>query len=166
MKGAAFVMVALSAAACGGASAGASRIAPEYDKKTGQLQLLKYDANGNGKVDTWSYMQGVRILRIEIDNDEDGKMDRWEYYDAGQKLERVGLSTRGDGKAMRTEWYELDRLKRAEEDTDADGRTDKWETYESGHLTAVAFDAMHRGTPDRRLVYGPDGSVRVEVDDR
>jgi len=27
---------------------------PEYDKKTGKQQLLKYDSNGNGKIDTWS----------------------------------------------------------------------------------------------------------------
>jgi len=28
----------------------------------------------------------------------------------------------------------------------------------------VAFDTRHRGAPDRRLVYGADGAVRVEVD--
>jgi len=132
------------------------------DTKTGKLQLLKYDSNGNGTVDTWSYMDGVRILRIEIDADEDGKLDRWEHYGADQKLEKVGLSPSGDGKATRTEWHEQDVLVRAEEDTDEDGRTDKWETYENGRLTAVAFDTLHRGTPDRRLIYGPDGSVRVD----
>ncbi|OFV93278.1 MAG: hypothetical protein A3G76_12025 [Acidobacteria bacterium RIFCSPLOWO2_12_FULL_65_11] len=151
--------------ACGSAAEPArARIAPEYDTKTGKLQLLKYDSNGNGTVDTWSYMDGVRILRIEIDADEDGKLDRWEHYGADQKLEKVGLSPSGDGKATRTEWHEQDVLVRAEEDTDEDGRTDKWETYENGRLTAVAFDTLHRGTPDRRLIYGPDGSVRVEVD--
>jgi hypothetical protein len=30
----------------------------------------------------------------------------------------------------------------------------------------VAFDTQHRGAPDRRLVYGSGGSVRVEVDAR
>ena len=34
------------------------------DNKT-NAHLLKYDSNGNGKVDTWSYMDGARIVRIE-----------------------------------------------------------------------------------------------------
>ena len=76
----------------------ATNIEPVYDQLTGKLQLLKYDSNGNGKVDTWSYMDGTRILRIEIDKDEDGKLDRWEYYDANQKLERTGTSRANDGK--------------------------------------------------------------------
>ena len=163
MKSALCVALMLAAVACGGEPVRASRIAPEYDKQTGKLQLLKYDSNGNGKVDTWSYMDGGRVLRIEIDKDEDGRIERWEYYGADQKLERVGLSTGGDGKATRTEWYEQDAIKRAEEDTDEDGHVDKWETYEHGRLSSVAFDTLHKGTADRRLVYAEDGSVRVEI---
>ena len=165
------------------------RIEPVYDKQTGRLQLLKYDSNGNGKVDTWSYMDGTRVLRIEIDKDEDGKVDRWEYYDGNQKLEKTGtsrandgkedawlytgpdgsivrveFSTKRDGKATRTEYYEKDALLRAEEDSDDDGKIDKWETYEGGRLAVAAFDTMHRGTPDRRLIHGADGSARLEVD--
>jgi len=164
-------------------------IEPVYDKTTGKLQLLKYDASGRGKVDTWAYMDGTRVLRIEIDEDGDGKIDRWEYYTADQKLERTGfsragdgkedawsyagpdgsivridLSTKRDGKITRTEYYERNALVRAEEDTDEDGKIDKWETYDAGRLASVAFDTLHRGAPDRRLVYGADGSVRLEVD--
>ena len=159
--GAAFL---LAATACGGAAQPpGTRIAPEYDIKTGKLNLLKYDANRNGAVDTVSYMDGARILRIEIDADEDGQIDRWEYYGADQKLERVALATNGDGKPTRTEWYEAEVVVRAEEDENQDGRTDKWETYENGRLASVAFDTTHRGTPDRRIVYAADGSARVEA---
>ncbi len=165
------------------------RISPEYDKTTGKLQLLKYDSNGNGKVDTWSYMDGARVLRIEIDKNEDGLIDRWEYYGADQKIERVGssrandgkedawsytgpdgsigrieVSTRRDGKVTRIEHYEHDKLVTAEEDSDEDGKIDKWETYDRDHLASIAFDTQHRGTADRRLVYGPNGTTRVEVD--
>ena len=62
-------------------------ITPEYDKTSGKLQLLKFDSNNDGKIDTWSYMDGARVVRIEIDRDGDGKIDRWEYYDAAGKLE-------------------------------------------------------------------------------
>ncbi len=165
------------------------RITPEYDENTGKLRLLKYDSNGNGKIDTWSYMDGARVIRIEIDSDEDGKIDRWEYYDAQQHLEKVGLSRAGDGKedawsfnrpdgsldrievsthrdgkVNRIERYQQNRLASAEEDDDGDGAFDKWETYDGDRLASVAFDTQHRGTPDRRLVYSADGAARMEFD--
>ena len=33
-------------------------------------------------------MDGARIVRVEIDKDEDGKIDRWEYYGPDQKIEK------------------------------------------------------------------------------
>lgn len=176
-------------AACRARTAEDTRITASYDSKTGRLALLKYDSNGDGRPDTYSYMNGTRFLRIEIDADEDGKIDRWEYYDEAQKLEKVGVSragdgkqdawlffgpdgsihhvdrsTRGDGRPNRKEFYEGGLLVSAEEDSDADGRADKWETWEGARLTAVAFDLARRGTPDRRIVYGADGSARLEID--
>ena len=165
------------------------RIVPEYDKATGRLQLLKYDSNGDGKVDTWSYMDGPRIVRIEIDKDGDGTVDRWEYYTPDQKIEKIGfsrandgkedawsyagpdgsvvridVSAKRDGKVTRIERYEQNHLVAAEEDTDGDGSIDKWETYDGARLASVAFDTEHRGRAGRRLVYLADGSARVEVD--
>lgn len=162
-----------------------------YDKKTGRLEQLKYDSNGDGKFDTFSYMDGPSILRIEIDQDEDGKIDRWEYYGPGQTLERVGFSRAHNGVADawqylergmvtrvemsgspanetpridRIEYYEHGAVVRVEEDTDHDGTIDKWETYSGDRLSSVAFDDAHRGTPTRRIVYGIDGSARIEID--
>lgn len=168
---------------------GAKRIEPVYDPKTGKLQLLKYDSNGNGAIDTWSYMDGARAVRIDIDSDEDGKIDRWEYYGPNQQIEKIGfsrakdgkedawsfpgaagsierveISTRRDGKITRVEHFQADRVVAAEEDSDEDGRIDKWETYEGDRLASVAFDTLHRGTADRRLIYGADGTARLEVD--
>jgi hypothetical protein len=179
----------LSVPGCGGGSRQSKQIEPVYDKQTGRLRLLKYDSRNEGRPDTFSYMDGARVLKIEIDQDGDGKIDRWEYYDADQKLEKVGfsrgrdgkedawsyaapdgsiaridISTRRDGKVTRVEYYEHDQLVRAEEDTDEDGRTDKWETYDSGRLSSVSFDLVHRGSAGRRLIYGANGSARVEVD--
>ena len=167
------------------------RIEPVYNKKSGRLEELKYDSNGDGRFDTFSYMDGTTILRIEIDQNEDGKIDRWEYYGPGKVLERVGFSraqngvedawqyfdragaltrvemaaTRGKNGPLidRIEYYEHGVLTRAEEDTDHDGTMDKWETYDGDRLAAVAFDDLHRGTPTRKLLYGADGSARIEV---
>src|SRR5581483_10429930 len=92
------LLVLALACGCGRSRPAATNIQPVYDKTTGKLTLLKYDSDGDGKVDTWSYMDGRRIVRIEIDKDEDGKIDRWEYYDAAQHLEKVGFSRANDGK--------------------------------------------------------------------
>ena len=183
----AFALVAASA--CQQSPASAKKIEPTYNKKSGRLELLRYDSDGDGKFDTFSYMDGARIVRIEIDRNEDGIIDRWEYYGPGQKLAKIGfsragdgvedawsypnaggiidrieISTNRDGKANRTEHYDGALMVRAEEDTDGDGKPDKWETYDGLRLASVAFDTTHRGTPDRRLIYGADGNVRLEVD--
>lgn len=186
---AAILAFALIIGACSHGPSGSKQITPEYDAATGKLKLLKYDSNNDGKIDTWSYMDGSRVVRIEIDKDEDGKLDRWEYYGEDQKLEKVGfsrsndgkedawsyaapdgsivridVSTRRDGKVSRVEHYQAGKLASAEEDSDGDGVFDKWENYDGERLAMVAFDTMHRGKADRRLVYGANGSARVEVD--
>ena len=175
--------------ACGRATPEpAKKLEPTYNKQTGRLELLRYDSDGDGRFDTFSYMDGARILRIEIDRNEDGKIDRWEYYGPDRRLEKVGFSRGQDGvedawsyfdangaverieistkrnrKVDRIEHYEKGALVRAEEDGDGDGRFDKWETYDGERLASVAFDTMRRGTPDRRLIYNEDGTVRVET---
>jgi hypothetical protein len=159
-----------------------------YDEQTGHLRELTYDANKNGKPDGIAYMDGTRVLRVELDKDEDGKVERWEYYGADQTLEKVGfskandgrvdhwayraadgtllkmeVSTRRDGNVQRTEIYEKGALVAVEEDTDANGAVDKWETYSGGTLTSVAFDTEGTGRPVRRLEYAADGSIRVHA---
>ena len=161
---------------------------PTYDKKTGKLTELTYDSNKNGRVDTWTDMDGTRALRTRIDLDEDGKIDRWEYYDDKGGLAKVGFSRKKDGKAdawaysapdgtlgrveisstgdekkiNRWEFYEGGGLVRAEEDTDGNGRVDRWETYEGGALKSAAMDENGDGAPDRRLTYAGGALVLIE----
>lgn len=158
---------------------------PTYDKATGRLKELTYDANQNGKIDTWTEMDGARPIRSRIDRDEDGRLDRWEYYDASGALTRVGFSRRQTGtpdawaysgpdgriarvdssstgdesRIDRREFYEQGLLARSESDTNGDGRPDQWETYEAGVLKTAAVDQDGDGRPDRRLTYGPDGAL-------
>lgn len=186
------VLVASLAALAAGCSSSQDRrdIRATYDPSTGRLKRLVYDADKNGTPDTVAYMDGTRVLRIEIDKNEDGKVDRWEYYDADRKLVKVGrsredngqpdewayqapdgsiarleISTHRDGKVDRWEYYTGGQLVRVEMDSDGDGRVDQWESYDQGHVVSIAFDTQHRGTPDRRLVYGTNGNVaEVEID--
>ena len=161
---------------------------PTYDNKTGKLTQLTYDRDKNGRIDTWTDMDGTRALRSRIDLDEDGKIDRWEYYDDkgglakvgfsrkqnGQpdawaysgpdgKVARVEISSTGDEKKIdRWEHYEAGGLVRAEEDTNGDGRADKWETYENGILKTAAMDEDKDGIPDRRFTYAGGALVLIE----
>ena len=70
---------------------------PTYDKDTGRLKELAYDATTNGRADTWTDMDGAKPLRSRVDRDDDGKIDRWEYYDEKRRLVKVGFSRRADG---------------------------------------------------------------------
>ncbi len=143
-----------------------------YDKATGRLTRLAYDANNNGKHDTWAVMDGARLVSLEADENEDGKIDRWEFYPATataggmkQAPERIERATHLDGRVSRREFFEAGAMTRVEEDTDGNGAIDKWETYAGGALVLLALDTDGGGKPDRRLVYRPDGSLdRIEAD--
>ena len=159
----------------------------EYDRESGRLELITFDSDDNGTVDTWSYMAGNTVLRIEVDDDDDGTVDRWEYYREARTLEKVGfsrgdngvvdawafegqdgalvrieISTVGGGQVDRWEYYEGGVLLRVEEDVDLDMRPDKWETYTGGRVTSVAFDENADGRPDRRLLYAEGALVAIE----
>lgn len=173
---------------CVAPGTGAHRIEPTYDRATGRLQLLRYDADGDGSTDTWSHMDGARVVRIEIDTNRDATPDRWEYFDANGRLDKVGssraedgtpdawayynsdrsiarveLSNSRDGSIDRVEHYQSGLLVRSEEDTNGDGRIDKWESYVAQRLASVTFDTTYSGSPDRRILYGTDGTARVEA---
>jgi hypothetical protein len=161
---------------------------PTYDKSTGKLTELTYDANKNGTIDTWTDMDGPRPLRSRIDRDEDGRIDRWEYYDETGALAKVGFSRRENGtpdawafsgadgavarvdssssgdetRIDRREFYEGGVLVRAEIDANGDSRIDQWETYASGALKTAAMDENGDGAPDRRLTYAGGALVLVE----
>jgi len=163
---------------------------PTYDKTTGKLTQLTYDRNKNGKIDTWTDMDGNRPLRSRIDLDEDGTIDRWEYYGdkgellkvgfsrkkdgkpdawaysgAGGKVDRVEISSTGDEhKIDRWEHYDASGLVNAQEDNNGDGRIDKWEAYAGGALKAAAFDENADGKPDRRLTYDNGQLTLIETD--
>ena len=171
------LLLAVSLISCRRAAppAAAREVEPTYDPKTGRLTRLAADSNGNGVPDTWGYMDGSRVIRVETDEDEDGRIDRWEYHrttgsaaDQGrpdQTLERIERSTRRDGRVSRWEYFTDGVLSRAEEDTTGNGKVDKWETYTAGALSMIALDTRGSGKPDRRLVYRPDGTFdREDVD--
>lgn len=191
------VAVVASMTACSRPSVPAP--AATYDPETGRLTTMSTDTNRNGTFDTVSVMDGARIVRIELDLDENGRTERWDFYTADGRLEKVGLSrendgvldahafyaasgelermeisTARDGTFDRVEFYERGVLVRSADDTNRDGRPDKWDAYaavagaadgEKYTVTSTALDQSGLGRADRRLVFGPGGTIdRVEID--
>ena len=162
-----------------------------YDERTGRLRELTSDANGNGRIDTWTEMDGTRPVRSRSDRNEDGRDDRWEYYDEAGRLVKVGFSRRDTGKpdawaepgadggisrvlvSSAGEESKIDRwesydpaapgvITAVEEDTNGDGRPDKWEQYAGGALRAALLDENADGRADRRLTYERGVLVLIE----
>src|SRR5437868_12457902 len=189
------IVLCVATCLCVGCSSGDSRSLQEttkasYDKQTGKLKELTYDANKDGRIDTWTDMDGARPVRSRLDRNQDGKLDRWEYYNADGGLQKVGFSRKDDGKPDawafsgadgrverveisssgddqkidRWERYDAAGLVAADEDRNGDGRPDKWETYDGGALKTASFDENGDGVADRRLTYAAGALVLIESD--
>jgi hypothetical protein len=163
------------------------RAAGVYAPDTRAIVRVDYDYDGDGRIDVRTYMRDGKATRLEGDTNGDGLVDRWEYYDASGSLIRLGgssegdgredtwvrtsgderqvdTSTRRDGTVDRREIYRRDRLLRAESDTNHDGLPDMWQAFDGGMLTELLVDDDKRhGRPTRRVVYGANGSARVDV---
>lgn len=151
---------------------------PVYSKETGRLEQITSDRDLDGKIDTRAFMDGTRIIRIEIDRNGDGRVDRWEYYvpmpatapasaspDGRNMIDHADEANGPDERVTRKEIYQNGVIQRVEEDSDTDGRIDKWEAYRDGVLWQVALDLQGKGFADRRLTYGAEGAVqRVDAD--
>ena len=131
-----------------------------YDERTGRLKELTSDANRNGRIDTWTEMDGSRPVRSRLDRNEDGRIDRWEYYDASGRLAKVGFSRRDDGKP--DAWAEPGadgRISRVlVSSTGDESKIDRWETFDSSApprpdgtlpLLTAEEDTNHDGRPDK-----------------
>ena len=77
------------------------RVQRVYDPATGKLTMVAYAADGSFRIDHWCYMDGERLLRMDVDENGDGAVDRREHYGPGERLERTEYLERGQ--VVRTE---------------------------------------------------------------
>jgi len=134
-----------------------------YDRATGKLTEITYDKNKNGKIDTWTKMDGSRPISSEMDTDEDGKIDRWEVYGTDGKLVRVmwerpkppaaanrAMTGRPDAVAIiGPDGTSVERIEYAEvsELPEMNGKETivRREFYQGGHLVRAEEDTLGRG---------------------
>jgi len=141
-----------------------------------KMRRIELDLDANGSIDRWDFYDADgKLEKVGLSQRNDGRMDAEAFYTADGALRLMRISTRRDGTFDRSEYYENNLMVRSEEDTNRDGKTDKWDTYRpAGNvppgvqpyaITSTAFDETGRGTPTRRMFYGPGGRVeRIEVD--
>ena len=148
---------------------------PTYDRTTGKLTELTYDADKNGRIDTWTDMDAARPLRSRIDRDEDGKVDRWEYYDERGQLVKVGFSRKNDGTPDAWAFAGADgKVQRIELSSSGDEKKiDRWEHYDAsaaldadaaGTLVRAEEDGNGDGRPDKWETY-ENGAIRTAAFD-
>lgn len=115
---------------------------PTYDSTTGKLIQLTSDRNKNGRIDTWTDMDGTRPIQSRLDLNEDGKIDRWEYYDKNGVLTKVGFSRANTGRPDAWAYAGADgKVARVEISSTADEhKIDRREYYDAS-LSAPNGDA-------------------------
>jgi hypothetical protein len=139
-----------------------------------RVERIEVDEDNDGRLDRWEfYDDHGRLEKVGFSRRATGSIDAVAFYGKDAAVERIEISTRGDGHFNRLEHYRSGSIARVEEDTNADGRPDKWEIYTvnrselpgESRIEIAAFDDAFRGTPNRRFVYRPNGTVlRVEID--
>jgi hypothetical protein len=148
---------------------------PTYDHVTGRLRELTFDANANGRVDTWTDMDGAKPLRSRIDRNEDGKIDRWEHYGADGRLAKIGFSRNDGGKPDAWAFSGSDgKVQRIEISSTADeSRIDRWEYYDPlragpdgrGALARAEEDTNRDGKRDKWETYEGGAIKTVAFDE-
>ena len=111
---------------------------PTYDKTTGKLTELDLRRNGNGRIDTWTDMDGAqplavadrpergrhasiagsttttqgKLVKVGFSRQDDGKPDAWAFSGPDGTVARVEISSTGDEKKI-DRWEFYDRRSRA-----------------------------------------------------
>ena len=136
-----------------------------YNQQTGEIEALNYDADGDLRLDTWTYWEDGHRVRSEIDDNEDGRIDRWHFFDASDAEDAVpsreGFSSAGDGvmDAWRYPGEEGD-VERIEFLDRSNARVVKTEFYSGGALMRTEADTDGDGDIDDRIVFFEDPSPR------
>jgi len=110
-----------------------------FDSATGTLSQIVYDASGDHKPDSRAYYQAGRVVRLEVDSDQDGKADTWYYYGLNEQVEKIGFSRRHDG--VVDAWRILGR---------------------NGQVVSIEFSDARDGTINRRELVGQRATTPAE----
>jgi hypothetical protein len=143
------------------------------------------DTDGNCVPDTWSYVEGDKVVRRELDTNKNKVLDLWEYYEGDVKTlqaESRGSCSRPNVLYVFSE--DGQRIVLQEEDRNCNGLPDRMTRFDEAGVAifqcsprqrvdleagipAVALEDSiepHDGYADRRQVYEDGMLTRLEAD--
>jgi hypothetical protein len=119
----------------------------------GYSEPVTSDFNGDGNPDAWSYFNGNKIEKQEIDINYDGKIDTMYIYDGEGKVVEEALDTDYDGKMDNWRMYKNGKIVLDKVDSNLDGRVDLWIYVDRGGIYRIEKDLDGDGEPDDKSVY-------------
>jgi hypothetical protein len=151
----------------------------------GSLKVDIADTDGNCKPDTWSYVEGGKVVRRELDTNQNSVIDLWEYYEGDVK----SLQAESRGRCSRPNVLFIfsedgQRIVVQEEDRNCNGLPDRLTRFDEAGVAifqcsprqrvdlvegipAVALEDSiepHDGYADRRQLYQEGTLTRLEAD--
>jgi len=111
------------------------------------------DINRDGKIDGWTYMNGGKVEKQEIDMNYDGKINAIFIYDVNGKVCEEILDTDFDGRMDNWRTYKGGSLILESIDSNKDGKPDVWFHIDRGRVYMIEKDTTGDGKPDRIINY-------------
>jgi hypothetical protein len=161
-------------AASGSGSDKAEEIVGIQSRQEGDLTVKMFDLFHTGRPDVWEYYKTVtdpatgrsrlRLVRKEMDLNDDGKVDVTRYYDENEKVVKEELDLDFEGKVDEVIYFDDRGLPTKKEVLDANGRPNLWKYYENGQMVRIERDTKGTGKVDT-WEYWVDGKLdRIGVD--
>lgn len=134
----------------------------------GKEVRVELDINGDSKVDSWVWLKDKKKIKSECDFNGDGKVDFWAYSD-DSKTYLSKFDRNYDGKIDSIEYYDnLDKFNisdwsRQEIDTDLDGNMDVWNEKEDNGIIVAKVDRNKDRRIDKKLYFKDENSqLRIQ----
>jgi hypothetical protein len=152
-----FAFGAAITAGCGSSQSGATtaemeeahrpvRPRPACEPSAGQV--VGFDVNDDGVVDTRDIMVGGRKQCSLIDVNFDGRSDVLRYFAADGSIEREEHDFDFDGKVDQVAWFEGGAVKERLLDTNFDSMFDTWLECSGSAVVTIERDRRRTGYPD------------------
>ena len=135
-----------------------------YDKNN-RLIRIELDSDQNGHFETVQYYKNALMLRYEQDKNQDGRPDTLVHFNDKGKRKKVSIDTNIDGKMDQWQFYTDGRLVRMETDSNINGSVDTKTFYSKGKETQSMIDKDHDYFFETRHIYNdPAHSLIIERD--
>ena len=105
----------------------------------GKVLKLEIDSNNDGVMDRFQYYQNGALVRIESDLDNDQQIDAWDYFNKEKRIRHEGANSLGNVNQV-VFFDEKESPLRIEKDSTGDGKFDTVYNYKDGTIFSLTKD--------------------------